>query len=711
MTRAFVFKFIKGTSPNINMNKKMKTKLLMVLIFFALCGPIFSAQAIEYGQIGGKPTNFDPSVPDSKSWFIYHLDAGAKKEDSITIINLFEEKLVANIYAADSIKSSSGGFALKQISEEKKEVGSWVKFYPDPKPDYAKELFKDEKKIFEVCAISQEDLEKKYELSAEQIGNFAEWCKGKNEVSLTMKTKEKIDVPFVISIPENAEVGEHTGGILIQKQGADQTEQSDGSKVLLTTRVGVRIYETVPGEVIKKLSFSDFSVAKNFDEFFWPWNKDKRDKFSEYTISSSVKNSGNVSVDFKEKIIIKNLITKKTENINDRDFQVLRDDNFSSIFAWKAPRLAYMSFQKEYTYKDASDKEQTESSEILTKWFLPWREFTFVLVFLLVVITVYILVRRRWKKLYGGIGWGFYTIQAGDSIATVSQKFAVDWKTLIRTNKLKAPYLLETGKVIKVPGGVENKTVVQESNKTEIETEVVAEPKIEKILEKISGNMPEIKLEKIMEVKKDPEEESEKELEKEPEKEPKIAKTIEEKIENFVTKKIAVDVQPEKDWSVWKKIFLGISLVALGVVITLAFVFFLNKKEEPKENKNLTLNTQNSVPKEEVAVKTEEKLASEKPKEIDPLTMKIKILNGGAVAGTAGKIKEFLTSKKYQDLEAKNAESDLHIGTVVFYASENLKSEAEWIGKLLEAKKIKAEVKIGVTDEEKSGDVVIILGE
>ena len=94
-----------------------------------------------------------------------------------------------------------------------------------------------------------------------------------------MGAGERRDLLFVIYIPETVEVGEHTGGIFIQKKSKDEAEQGNGSKVMLTTRVGVRIYETVPGEIFRKLSFSDFQIAKNFSEFFLPWDKIKKEKF------------------------------------------------------------------------------------------------------------------------------------------------------------------------------------------------------------------------------------------------------------------------------------------------------------------------------------------------------------------------------------------------------------------------------------------------
>lgn len=496
----------------INMKTKILLSSFLFLLFFAL--GIYEAKAIEYGQMGGRPTYYDPSIPDSQSWFIYSLDPGVTKEDSLTVANLYEESWVAVIYAADSIKSSSGGFALRQLSEPKEAVGSWVKFYPDPKPEFANKIFEEKKTIDEVCKVSGEDLEKNYELDGDKIRELNEWCKGKDLVELEMGSGEKKELLFVISIPADADVGEHTGGILIQKKSKDEAEQGNGSKVMLTTRVGVRIYETVPGEIIRKLNFSDFRISKNFSEFFLPWDKIKKEKFKEYLITSKINNPGNASTDFSEKINIYNKITRKAEVIEGRNFQILRGDDFVSSLAWKGPRLAYLNFQKEYRYKDSNGNEQVIQSQAINKWFIPWREMVIFILFALVAGAFYFAWKKYQNKYYGGIGWVDYIIKEGDTIQSLSTKFGVDWKVLVKTNKLKAPYILEAGHTIKVPS-VDTKEDVVES----LPNNDSIDESIEKIEKPVKQNIINLKQksvessEEISQLGKDVVEENEVELE------------------------------------------------------------------------------------------------------------------------------------------------------------------------------------------------------
>jgi hypothetical protein len=123
--------------------------------------------AIEYGGFGGRPAYPRPDNPRTESIFIHTLEPGSVKEDGLLAINNSEEKKTVIIYAADYTPSTGGSFACKQFDEAKTDVGSWI--------------------ILE-----------------------------KTEVTLEPQTKEL--VPFKITVPENADTGEHNGCILIQEK-------------------------------------------------------------------------------------------------------------------------------------------------------------------------------------------------------------------------------------------------------------------------------------------------------------------------------------------------------------------------------------------------------------------------------------------------------------------------------------------------------------
>lgn len=44
-----------------------------------------------------------------------------------------------------------------------------------------------------------------------------------------------------------------------------------------------------------------------------------------------------------------------------------------------------------------------------------------------------------------------YTVQKGDTLFNISQKFNIDWTTLATLNNLKSPFFLKPGQVINIP--------------------------------------------------------------------------------------------------------------------------------------------------------------------------------------------------------------------------------------------------------------------
>lgn len=363
--------------------------IFILLLFFFLCPQ--NVWAIEYMHIGGKPANPDPNIENSESWFIYQLKPGEKKQDALTVLNNFDEAQDLLIYAADGVKSSSGGFAIKQLVEEKKEVGSWVKFYPDPAPEIFQELFlASNKDIIQFCDIK---LEESGNWTNNELLTFKQWCQGKDSVELNLDPMSAQTIDFVFSVPLNLEFGEYTGGILIQKNKPDTTATQGG--LILTTRVGVRIYQTVPGKIFRDLLITDFELKKLYKELDFLNLFSKNPRPEELLISTAIQNSGNVSVNFTENLIIKNeLFNKESETIVDRSFQVLRNDVFVSTYSWQRPRFGKFNFVNQIHYIDGEDNQQTLTSQAVSMWFIPWRE----IIISLLVISVLLIIHQVFKK-------------------------------------------------------------------------------------------------------------------------------------------------------------------------------------------------------------------------------------------------------------------------------------------------------------------------
>jgi hypothetical protein len=160
------------------------------------------------GSIGGYPAL--PQNKDKPGWFIYSLDPGATYSDTVVVSNTTNKEWIVDLYPADSIKSSGGGFALKQKSANMVELGSWIKLE-------------------------------------------------KSEIKLKPLESKKVD--FTITIPKDLGVGDYSGAILFEKRTPEDEKSNGGVKVNL--RTGVRIYQTVPGKILEELEFIKLDIIEN----------------------------------------------------------------------------------------------------------------------------------------------------------------------------------------------------------------------------------------------------------------------------------------------------------------------------------------------------------------------------------------------------------------------------------------------------------------
>ena len=398
---------------------------------------ISAEDVASMGSVGGRPA--DSEKHEESSSFRYDLNPGEKEEDTLLVINNREESQNVLVYAADSMRSSSGGFALRQQAEEKEAVGDWVTFYSDPVPEEFQSTFEEQgESILNFCALGEEEIQ--------------EWCEGQEQIEFEIEGESQKEIPFTFSVDEDAEVGEHTGGILIQK-AQQHDDDHEGTGIRLRTRVGVRIYQTVPGDIIKELELEEFSVKKQFDDLSWDIYFEET--YTEaFLVNTQIANKGNVSTYFNQTIDITDeleLFEDRSEEITDRRFKALRDDVRHSNYTWENPRFGKFTFETSIGYEDEDGERYTIESEPITIWIIPWREIIVATAIIVLAIATLKVRGLVLNKKYGGKGWVEYTTADGDTLDKLASKHNTDWKTIARTNNLKPPYVLKKGQKILVP--------------------------------------------------------------------------------------------------------------------------------------------------------------------------------------------------------------------------------------------------------------------
>ncbi|WP_436794222.1 hypothetical protein [Actinospongicola halichondriae] len=175
-------------------------------------GPLFAVQ----------PSG--PDGPGTRDWFTYTLDPGDVFGDTVAVSNLSDAPIRFAITPTDAISvADTGGFAALKDPADSVGVGTWVQL---AEGDYR------------------------------------------------VEPGERIDVPFSITVPEDAEPGDHVGAILAldaDAPGFDPESAPEGVSFDVNYRLGARIYVRVGGPVTPALRIDDLSVERDGDQAIVTW--------------------------------------------------------------------------------------------------------------------------------------------------------------------------------------------------------------------------------------------------------------------------------------------------------------------------------------------------------------------------------------------------------------------------------------------------------
>jgi hypothetical protein len=358
--------------------KKLSFSFLSITLIVLLFAS--TSSALTSGSFSASPGS------GGKTWFVYDLKPGQSISDSIVITNSQNVSQTFYVYASDLVNGTDGGFAIKQRKEPMMDIGTWIKLT-------------------------------------------------KNEVTLAPKSSQTI--PFKLTVPNDSKLdaGEHAGGIAVEGKEGEKSVGQQG--IIMHKRIGVRVYVTLPGEIIKDIKYTSFTKKiSKFRSFIIPSN---------YQFSVMLDNIGNVSNTVELTLNSKNLITGKigTKKYN----QLLtRETKGVSNFDWKAPFFGVYSFTVDgkYQTKDGTGKFTTET---FTGIIIPWD-------FILLVVLLCVFARKgfkKYKKIYSGEGWAKYKVTNRDTLESLAKTHSVTWKQIAKVNKLKAPYSLKEDQAILLP--------------------------------------------------------------------------------------------------------------------------------------------------------------------------------------------------------------------------------------------------------------------
>lgn len=357
------------------------------IVFLSLPLTVFA----DSGTIGGKPAYPDPENERTKSIFIKTLSPGASAGDGVKVVNTTDAAKTIRVYATDSVPSSGGAFACAQAADDPKSVGKWV-------------------------TLSQQ--------------------------AVTVPSGSATTVKFTVTTPTSVEPGEHNGCIVLQE---DKDRDFQGG-VGLNFRTAIRLAVLIPGDIIKQLT---------------PQALDVTTTSKKVVVTPTVKNTGNVSLDTNINISLTTLFGS-TVAAQTYTYPIFPDQASSWNFDLDLPfwggfyKASYsLSYDESDNYLGQTIDAHIKRIDGLSRWvFLPPSAPALLLLLVgfvgtgtVTVLLVRTFIMRRERKRH----WIRRAVRPNEQLHDIAKAYNVSWQLLARVNKLKPPYPLTTGQVIKVP--------------------------------------------------------------------------------------------------------------------------------------------------------------------------------------------------------------------------------------------------------------------
>ncbi len=373
----------------------MKRFILSLVAIISIVFSPITAHAVEYGGVGGQPDNPQADNPRSQSIFIYNLNPGEQKQDAVRIYNNTSTSRTIAVGAVDSALSSDGAFSCAQEVEAKKDVGAWISLSSN---------------------------------------------------NATIPAGGSAVVPFTITAPSNASVGEHDGCITMQDSNAQAATNQNG--VVLSFRSAIRVVATIPGKIVKDLAITQLTI--------------KLDGNNQVLVDPTVSNNGNVSLDTNVTTSLVSLFGNTVASVKGT-YPILA----KSTATWNLPlaRPFWGGFYKAAVvtaYNGTGDTQlghadgTTEINRKRDSGYVfitpaPLAAIAELATLLAILTGIFIAMRKLRHKGHVKNHWHAYTIQSGDTIKKVAEQNSLPWKKLAAANRLKPPYDLREGHTIKIP--------------------------------------------------------------------------------------------------------------------------------------------------------------------------------------------------------------------------------------------------------------------
>lgn len=283
-----------------------KNFALLTLLFVSIFGftsTNLNVQALT-GQdgIGINPTDSDAAEKFTKGWFVEKLNPGDQVERSVTVSNYSNDEKKVILQGEDYAVADQGSFSFSD-KEELKAVGKWIQIDGAP---------------------------------------------------ITVPAQKAVNIKFKVTVPKDAKPGEYAGVLVVQE--APKDNKSSGFSVV--SRLGARIYITVPGNLETGFKFNSFkfitpSSSYTTEAFYKDFlSANFGSPFNSVFLSLDFKNVGNVFAKLKGKVEVTDPSGKTSSTNFDRDYAAFDPNIAVKYFLVNDVKWTPGKFKAKFTFEN-----------------------------------------------------------------------------------------------------------------------------------------------------------------------------------------------------------------------------------------------------------------------------------------------------------------------------------------------------------------------
>lgn len=185
----------------------MHSSLKRLILALCLALPLLAIPQGARAQAEGatftlQPARYDPERPETRSYFVYEVEAGRRFGDEVRVINTGSQPGVVRLYTVDATTGVNSGPVYLQADAPREEVGTWVN------------------------------------LEAQE---------------LTLAPGEERLVAFTVAVPPDGAAGAHLGGIVAEGSTVTSHPEDSNFAVNLQVRSVVAVQVNLPGPRVDRL--------------------------------------------------------------------------------------------------------------------------------------------------------------------------------------------------------------------------------------------------------------------------------------------------------------------------------------------------------------------------------------------------------------------------------------------------------------------------